>query len=157
MPRRRAFSSVRLRLQAATGIPKARARGIISQPIPPTPIKPSVRPKSPRALLYSFLFQTPRVRSLAFSAMRRSRARIRPNASSATATEFFPGQFATEIPRSDAASTSIVLYPAPARTTRERWPVSSMGRVTFVERTTSASAPLDRSASVRASSFASGS
>ena len=41
---------VRLRLQATTGIPNARARGTISRPIPPVPIRPSVRPKRPSRL-----------------------------------------------------------------------------------------------------------
>jgi hypothetical protein len=38
--------------------------------------------------------------------------------SSATATEFLPGMFATYTPRAEAASTSIVLVPAPALTIR---------------------------------------
>ena len=94
-PSERAASGVRLRLQATTDMPKARARGIISLPMPPTPTRPSVRPKSPRALLYSFLFQAPRWRSAAFSTIRRSSARRSPQASSATAIEFLPGQLAT--------------------------------------------------------------
>ena len=38
-------------------------------------------------------------------AMRRSNARIRANANSATAIEFFPGQLETYIPRPEAAAT----------------------------------------------------
>jgi hypothetical protein len=40
--------------------------------------------------------------------------------SSATAIEFFPGQLATKMPRLEAAGTSIVSTPAPARMTRLR-------------------------------------
>ena len=40
--------------------------------------------------------------------------------SSATAMEFCPGQLATNTPRWDAARTSMVFTPAPARTTSER-------------------------------------
>ena len=60
------------------------------------------------------------------------------------------------MPRVDAAATSIVLYPAPARTMRESRPASSMAAVTFVLRTTSTSAPLVRTASTSAASLASG-
>ena len=76
------------------------------------------------------------------SATRRSSASNKANVSSATATAFLPGQFATQIPRSLAASTSIVLTPAPARMTRAMRPFSSIGRVTFVERTMSTEASL---------------
>jgi hypothetical protein len=65
-----------------------------------------------------------------------------PIVSSATAIAFLPGQFATQMPRSLAASTSIVLKPAPARTTIPRRPASSIARVTWVDRTTSTSAPV---------------
>ncbi len=90
-----AASAVRLRLQATTGMPNPFALGIISLPIPPTPISPSVRPYSPFALLYSALFQRPARRSATLSAIRRSSAQTRPKASSATATEFLPGQLET--------------------------------------------------------------
>ena len=40
------------------------------------------------------------------------------------------------MPRLDAAATSMVLYPAPARTTSLSGPASSMARLTSVERTT---------------------
>ena len=52
--------AVKLLLHATTGIPNARARGIISCPILPTPINPSVRPNNPRAFENSFLFHSPR-------------------------------------------------------------------------------------------------
>ncbi len=68
-----------------------------------------------------------------------------PQASSATATAFFPGQFETEIARADAPATSIVFTPAPARTIRERllpWSISAA--VTRVDRTTRTSAPVSR-------------
>ncbi|MBA7586440.1 hypothetical protein ES708_28438 [subsurface metagenome] len=41
---------------------------------------------------------------------------IMPKTSSATALEFCPGVFITTIPFADAASRSILSYPAPART-----------------------------------------
>src|SRR5688500_6175558 len=56
------------------------------------------------------------------------------------------------MPRRDAAATSIVFTPAPARTISARAPASSIDSVTFVERTTSTSAPL---ATIRAASCAS--
>ena len=60
-----------------------------------------------------------------------------PIASSATATLFLPGQLLTKMPRSLAAATSIVSYPAPARTmSASRAPASIVARVTFVLRTT---------------------
>src|SRR5664280_1009599 len=95
IPRPSARSGVRLRLHAATGRPKPRARGSISAPIRPSPTKPSVRPNNPRALEYSSLFHSPRRRLITLSARRRSSARIRAKASSATAMEFLPGQFET--------------------------------------------------------------
>src|SRR5688500_5318084 len=61
------------------------------------------------------------------------------------------------MPRLLAPATSIVLYPAPARTMSDRRPASSMGDVTFVPRTTRTSAPLAAIASVSASSLSSGS
>ena len=71
---------------------------------------------------------------------------MRPHASSATATAFLPGQFETETARAEAAATSIVLTPAPARTMRERlFPWSISAAVTFVDRTTRTSAPVSRS------------
>ena len=90
-----ARSGVSDRLQATTGIPNARARVIISCPIRPTPISPSVRPKMPGALLYSFLFHRPCLRSLTLSGIRLSSESINPNANSATAIEFLPGQLVT--------------------------------------------------------------
>jgi hypothetical protein len=92
---RRGSFRVKLLLQATTGIPNARARGIISWPILPTPINPSVRPNRPRAFENSFLFHSPRRNATTLSAMRRSSARMSANASSATAIEFLPGQFET--------------------------------------------------------------
>src|SRR5918912_1549966 len=61
------------------------------------------------------------------------------------------------MPRFDAVATSIVLYPAPARTTSDSAPASSIGAVTAVLRTTSTSALLSRTAAVNASSLRSGS
>jgi hypothetical protein len=56
--------------------------------------------------------------------------------SSATATEFLPGQFVTKMPSAEAAATSIVSMPAPARITSvSAVPASSASRVTFLLRT----------------------
>ena len=52
--------------------------------------------------------------------VRRSSARMRPHASSATAIAFLPGQFETAIARAEAAARSIVFTPAPARTISAR-------------------------------------
>ncbi len=71
------------------------ARGTISRPICPNPISPNVRPKMPRAFEYSPLFHLPLRSAATFSGMRRSSASINPNANSATAMEFFPGQLET--------------------------------------------------------------
>ena len=142
---------------AMARIPNACARLMTSIPMVPAPITPSVRPKSPRACAYRFLFHLPLFRSAVPSAMCRSRASIRPVASSATAMAFLPGQFATQMPRSLAASTSMVLVPAPARTTSWRFPDSSIGRVTCEERTTRTSAPVLFTAASRLSPETSGS
>ena len=47
--------------------------------------------------------------SATLSGIRRSSAMTSPNASSATAVAFFPGQFETYTPRAEAAATSMVL------------------------------------------------
>ncbi len=88
-------TSTPISLQIARCMPKAWARRAISWPMLPKPSTPSVRPCSPRDFEYSFLFHRPARRSATLSGMRRSSARISPKASSATATEFLPGQFAT--------------------------------------------------------------
>ena len=95
MPSSPAASAVKLRLHATTGMPKPLARGIISRPIRPTPIRPKVRPSSPRAFENSALFHCACRSATTLSAMRRSSANISAKANSATATEFFPGQFET--------------------------------------------------------------
>ena len=79
---------------------------------------PSVRPYSPRALEYSPLFHLPWRSSATWSGIRRSQARSSPITSSATAIEFLPGQLETKMPRLEAAVTSMVSMPAPARITR---------------------------------------
>jgi hypothetical protein len=60
------------------------------------------------------------------------------------------------MPRREAAATSMVLKPAPARTMSFKGPASSIGSVTFVERTTRMSGRKCATASVSESSFASG-
>ena len=81
--------------------------------------------------------------------MRRSSASIRPNASSATAAEFFPGQFATMTPCAVAAATSIVFTPAPARTMSLSGG-DMAGAPTFVDRTIRTSADVRVTASASA-------
>ena len=67
---------------------------------------------------------------------------ISPSVSSATANAFAPGTLHTSIPSSRARAVSIVLVPAPARTTSFREPpASSAAAPTRVLRTTSASNP----------------
>ncbi len=90
-----ARSGVRLRDHATTGMPKPRARSITASAIDPRPSTPRVAPYRPLAALYSFLFQRPARSSAVWSGTRRSQARISPQASSATAIAFLPGQLAT--------------------------------------------------------------
>ena len=81
-----------------------------------------------------------------------------PQASSATAMEFFPGQFETAMARAEAVLRSMVLTPAPARTMSESAVARSISAaLTLVERTTSTSAPVSarRSPSAVPSSFGS--
>ncbi len=108
-PRAAATSGVSQRLKAITCMPNAWARWIIACPILPRPTSPRVRPYNPRDLPNSFLFQRPSRSCATLSGMRRSMASRSPNASSATARLFLPGQFETRMPRRLAASTSIVL------------------------------------------------
>ena len=61
------------------------------------------------------------------------------------------------MPRTDAAATSIVLNPAPARTMSARRPASMIASVTLVERTTSTSACVSPSAAASAASLSAGS
>ena len=105
--------------QATIFIPSAWARRTTSRPIEPTPAMPRVRPKTPSASEKDFLSHFPARRSATLSGMRRSSATSSPMASSATAMEFCPGQLATYTPRREAAPTSMVFTPAPARTTSE--------------------------------------
>ena len=95
MPISSAAASVSERLQATTFMPKARARAIVSRPMAPVPTIPRVRPSRPLALPYFVLFHWPARRSATPSGICRSRARMRPMASSATAIEFLPGQLET--------------------------------------------------------------
>ena len=151
-PCSRADSSVSDRLQATTGIPNARARAAISRPTLPIPSSPSVRPRTPRADAKPFLSHRPARAAITLSGIRRSRARRSPNASSATAAAFLPGQLATNTPRWDAAAVSIVSTPAPARTTSSSdGAASRASAVTRVERTTKTAGSCSRSASTTAS------
>ena len=157
-PSRSACSSVRLRDHATMFIPKALPRSAISRPIRPSPTIPRVRPYSPAALAYSALFHVPLRRSAVWSGTRRSQARISAQASSATAIEFLPGQLATKMPRSEAVATSIVSYPAPARTIRLRaLAPSNTAAFTLVPRTRRMSGSCTATAAARASAAKSGS
>ena len=122
----------------------------MARPVWPVPTRPSAAPFSPRASEYRALSQRPRLRSATLSGMWRSSETISPKASSATAAALLPGQFATSMPSRVAASTSIVLKPAPARTTRFSEPARSVSAVTRVLRTTRTSAPVSDTAAVRA-------
>jgi hypothetical protein len=73
--------------------------------------------------------------------------------SSATATAFLPGQLATYTPRAEAASTAIVLVPAPARMTSARLAdAPRWAALTLVLRTTSTSGWTSARAAASASS-----
>jgi hypothetical protein len=118
-------------------MPSAWARRMTSRPIDPTPATASVRPKSPSASEKPFLSHFPARRSATLSGMRRSRATSSPMASSATAMEFCPGQLATYTPRREAAPTSMVFTPAPARITSDRaGALAKTSPVTCLPRTT---------------------
>ena len=83
--------------------------------------------------------------SATLSAILRSRARINPRVSSATATALRPGTLQTNTPLRAATSVSMVLVPAPARITRASLSAASnTARSTFVLRTTSPSTPAIR-------------
>ena len=98
---------------------------------------PSVLPKMPSALENSFLFHLWARKAATFSGMRRSMASSRANTSSATAIEFLPGQLLTKTPRALAVFTSMVLTPAPARSTSASWSAAlSVSAVTCLPRTT---------------------
>ena len=91
-------------LQTTTSKPKARARAcnFLSNT---AKTKQAQRAAVQSARLGKLsLFHRPARRSATLSGMRRSSARRRPKASSATATAFFPGQFDTYIPRFAAAA-----------------------------------------------------
>src|SRR5262249_15680015 len=76
----------------------------------------------------------------------------------ATAMEFLPGQLETNTPRSDAALTSMVSIPAPARITRLRLvPLRRASPVTFVPRTMSTLGSCSLRATGSASAVRSGS
>jgi hypothetical protein len=148
---------VRLRDQAITRIPNACARAATSRPICPSPTIPSRRPKSPRAFEYSLLFQVPWRRSAVWSGIRRSHASSSPSTSSATATEFFPGQFETNTPSPEAVSTSIVSIPAPARITSvSAVPALSASALTFLPRTIRMCGSVSRTSAGSASALTSG-
>ena len=137
-------------------IPNPAARSATARPIEPRPTMPRVLPSSPLALLYVAFAQRPRRASATLSAILRSRARISPMASSATATALRPGTLQTSTPFRAATSVSMVLVPAPARITRPSLSAASnTARSTLVLRTTSPSMPAIRpgsSAVVRAGS-----
>ena len=124
------------------------ARRIISCPMLPTPSRTSVRPKRPCAFEYSFLFQLPARSSATLSGMRRSSESSRPNASSATAIAFLPGQLRhVDAARGRARDVDRVVAGAGADDQREPSGVEHRGRAPSSPRTTSTSAPLAAMAS----------
>ena len=97
---------------AITFRPSARARIATSRPTAPRPISPSVFPVNSQP---SWRCQTFARAAVIDFGNPRARQNIKPSASSATASAFAPGAFVTAMPRSDAASRSISLTPAPYR------------------------------------------
>ena len=79
-------------------IPNPAARSATARPIEPRPTMPRVLPSSPLALLYVAFAQRPCRASATLSAILRSRARIKPMVSSATATALRPGTLQTNTP-----------------------------------------------------------
>ena len=109
------------RRSARTFMPKARAREATPRPMLPSPTMPRSVPLRPRApLLMPFLSHWPARSAITPSGILRSMASMSPKASSATASALRPGTLVTTTPDAVAAATSMVLVPAPARTTRVR-------------------------------------
>ena len=100
-------------------MPKARARIATSWPIRPKPRTPSVLPSTsvPPNLLRSHL---PEVRLACACGMLRASASISATVCSAAATVLASGALATMIPRLEAAATSTLSTPTPARPTTRR-------------------------------------
>ena len=121
-------------------IPKARARATTSRPMLPSPITPSVFPRSSWPRNFRRSQWPPLVEAIACG-MERAIDNIRPSVISATETALPPGVFITRTPAAVAAARSIFSTAMPA------WPITfrcgacaSTSAVTFVLRTSSASA-----------------
>ena len=103
------------------------------------------------------MFHAPFRRSATLSGIQRSAEMISPSVSSATASAFAPGTLHTSMHSSLARPVSMVLVPAPARTTSfSESPASSAAAPIRVLRTTSASNPgtaPGRSSPVRAGAY----
>ena len=151
-PAARAEASVAKGSCAITVMPKAAARRATSPPTRPTPMSPSVFPRSSRPMNFDRVHSLARTLRSA-STTRRRRARVSATVCSAAATMLPSGAFTTYTPRAVAAGTSILSTPTPARpTTWRRFAASRMATVTFVSlRTTSPSASARRAA--RSASF----
>ena len=132
-------------------MPKARARRATSPPMRPAPTSPRVlrlssTPASPG--VFQVIPRTDRSAATTFRASARMRAKV----SSAAETVLPAGAFRTGMPRSVAASRSMLSTPAPARPmTFRRGAASIRARVTRVALRT-----MTASARVIASSFSAG-
>src|SRR5713226_75317 len=111
---------------------KAPARTATSLPIRPSPIRPSVLPRTsvPAALDFS---QRPSCIALSCRGTCRASASNSAKVCSATLTAFPPGVLMTRTPRRVASSRSMLSTPTPARpTTRSRGAFSRSSGVTLV-------------------------
>ncbi len=108
-----ARSAVRYGSNATTRIPKARQRFATSPPMRPAPTSPRVRPRSSTPLKRDRAHSPERIDASA-AATRRTMARTSANVSSAAETVLPAGALRTAIPRSVAASRSMLSTPTPA-------------------------------------------
>ena len=124
-------------------MPKARARGIISWPILPTPTRAERATK--QTARFRKLFLVPFAASqrddvIGDAPIERENQRKRELGDGDRI--FSRDNLKRRCRALEAAATSIVLKPAPALTTSLIWPAASIGSVTFVPRTTSTSGDL---------------
>ena len=127
-----ALASVRYGSLTTTCIPKARQRCATSWPTRPAPTRPSVRPRS-SAPLKRPRSHSPRRTEASAPGTPRTTESISASVSSAADTVLPAGALSTAMPRSVAASRSILSTPTPARPITFRlWASANMSESTFV-------------------------
>ncbi len=151
-PRAAARSAVTIGSKPITFIWRPRARSATMRPMLPRPTTPSVLPQSSRPSNF-FFSHLPALRSAEACGMWRASDIRRPSACSAVVVALPVGVFITTTPRFEAASTSTLSTPMPARPITLRVVAASRTRAVTLEpdRITSASAPAI--AAARSASF----